>query len=276
MHRLANALLTQNVAVCIFLGSAPAFSRFDLDILLPSCEESWEAKSPEECLACLQRAPTPVLLSVAMNQLRCLNLQGDNGPAFETSVTGMFTLVNGLHCLVWNATLYEMEPRSTTASTVAVREQLSILLRRLAKNFSGHTIEALTAQAVTLSGNEAIVNANKALDRWLQAWNTRLFREEVPGNSGFSSDPLPFWWLAKLFLLLHICAAVIPTDSEFDALKSRGDNLRGVLERQVKIFGFLSRIRRVQKGGFAKASLNDSLVSLMEPNCDDRGSIGLY
>ena len=205
---------------------------------------------------------------MAMKQLWLQTPVTDASPGFEASANGMFTLVNGLHCLVWNATIYGLNQQ---LNDVTVRHELRSLMERLQEDLSGPNIDLLTERAVAICDNGVLISAHQSLGRWQQAWDSKLLKERPDGHyksHGFSSDPLPLWWIAKLFLLLHVCAAEIPDDSEFAILKASSDDPRRSMRRQARIFGWMSRIRQAQRSERPKKTPNDSIVDLMQPNMD--------
>ncbi len=50
----------------------------------------------------------------------------------------------------------------------------------------------------------------------------RKNRDSQRENCTFKADPLPIWWLAKLYLALHYNAHIVQADSEFPTPRAEG------------------------------------------------------
>ena len=113
-----------------------------------------------------------------MQQLRAPSDSVPRSSAIEISAFEMFTLINGIHCLVWNATRFETgSPLGEANSGAAPRShnalEASSILGNLQEDFSAHTIQSLAAKAGELSGTGCLAAGNRALDRWMQWWNAK-------------------------------------------------------------------------------------------------------
>ncbi|RBR11745.1 hypothetical protein FVER53590_13066 [Fusarium verticillioides] len=225
--RIANIMFSQDVASCIFMGTAPTFSPLDLDIELPCYETCWNSRSARTCLEYLQSAPPQRRLSYTFLELRTASLPLERHPRFEASAFGMFTLVNALHCLVWEATHYDLDRNLKPCSPdPSQSSRLDSLGRQVASDFSGPNIVRLAARVAHLGNSSNFDSINRVLYEWLAVWERRSWRDADYENLAFSLDPLPFWWLAKLFVLLHCGRDYFSVGSEFTIVNKTGRSLR--------------------------------------------------
>lgn len=263
-HRIANVLFCQDVASCIFMGTSPTFSPLDLDIDLPCYEICWNSRSARTCLQYLQSAPPQRRLSSTFSQLRIALPPLERHPRFEASAFGMFTLVKALHCLVWQATHYDLDHNLDVCSRdLSPSSRLNNLDRQVASDFSGPNIVQLAARVVRLRNSSTFDGINRVLDEWLAVWERRTWRDADYENLAFSLDPLPFWWLAKLFMLLHCGKGYFSVDSEFTIVNKTGGSFRDSHSSQAKIFRWLTKLR--QKESADQVRKVESLASLMVP-----------
>ncbi|KAJ5118201.1 c2h2 transcription factor [Penicillium atrosanguineum] len=261
--RIANTLFCQDMASCIFMGKAPAFAPLDLHIELPSYEICWNARSPQACLQHLQSMPPQRKLSSTLSQLRILSLSSQEQSPLEVSAFGMFTLLKALHCLVWQANHHDLDRQLDIGHCNFSSPPVLINLdQQLASDFSGANIIKLTAQAVRRRGSSTFTSINDVLDKWLTIWEQRTWHDIESENISFSLDPLPFWRLAKLFLLLH-CGREHFSGSEFSSVNNTGGTLQDSRASQAKVFLWLARLR--QKDSADRVQKVDSLASLMSP-----------
>ena len=115
----------------------------------------------------------------------------------------------------------------------------------LQQDLTGSAIANLADQAVTKEGvSVSLQNINNSLNAWRSTWDLRLFRELWCENDSFFNDPLPFWWLAKLYIFLHLNAKLIGQDSEFATPRAKRGTGRSLLITQAKIVGWFSRFKR--------------------------------
>ncbi|CAJ0551539.1 Ff.00g114690.m01.CDS01 [Fusarium sp. VM40] len=262
--RIANVLFCQDVASCIFMGTAPTFSPLDLDIELPCYEICWSSRSARTCLEHLQSAPPQLRLSSTFLQLRTASLPLERHPRFEVSAFGMFTLVKALHCLVWEATHYDLDRDLNPCSRDLNPSWWIISLdRQVASDFSGPNIVQLAARVARLGNSNTFDGINRVLDEWLAVWERRSWRDSDYENLAYSLDPLPFWWLAKLFVLLHCGRDYLSVDSEFTIANKTGGSFRNSYSSQATIFRWLSKLR--QKKSADQTQKVESLASLMVP-----------
>ncbi|OQD79289.1 hypothetical protein PENANT_c055G05364 [Penicillium antarcticum] len=233
--RIANTLFCQDMASCIFMSKAPAFAPFDLHVELPSYEICWNARSARACLQNLQSIPPQRKLSSTLSQLRIPSPSSQKEPPLEVSAFGMFTLVKALHCLVWQATHHDLDRQLDVGHHNSdAPPVLNNLDQQLASDFSGPNVVKLTAQVVHRGGASTFSSINDMLDKWLTTWEQRTWHDMGLENISFSLDPLPFWRLAKLFLLLHCGREHFAIDSEFSSLNTTGGTIQDSHASQAK------------------------------------------
>ena len=75
---------------------------------------------------------------------------------------------------------------------------------RLKHNFCGSTVEAIADGVIETHGTLAFREIDAALNAWRLSWHSRKFRDYQSDGKLFSADPMPFWHLAKLFIVLHL------------------------------------------------------------------------
>lgn len=120
---------------------------------------------------------------------------------------------------------------------------------------------------VSACGSPAVKRLNVVLDTWRATWELRQVRDVEHENSSFSADPVPFWWLAKLYLALHLYVRTLGEDSEFNIPRIKAGDEIGKIVAQVKIIGWLSRFRGQQKEAEVAVVAEESsiLPKLMKP-----------
>ena len=82
---------------------------------------------------------------------------------------------------------------------------------------------------------------NGALNAWRATWDLRIYQEIGYNDAPFLDDPLPFWCLAKLYIILHHYAHLIGDDSEFAVSRVKFVDEKTKLQIQLKIVRWLSR-----------------------------------
>lgn len=114
----------------------------------------------------------------------------------------------------------------------------------LKNSFSSNLLTKLTAEAVHDCSNPNLVKINAALDRWYHVWVARVHRDITQENRTFTGNSMPFLWLAKMFLLLHLHRHNITNDSDFDiAGTTRADEKKKEVI-QLRIVSWLMRFRK--------------------------------
>ncbi|KAG4431543.1 hypothetical protein IFR05_012978 [Cadophora sp. M221] len=264
-NRIACALFNQSVGACLFQGSTPVISPLDLDVDLPCYEICWEAKSAAECLQHLKSNPSQLRVSTAIqNHLTGLSLE--NNTAFETSAFGMFTLIHGLHCLLWRTIHYSIDDNSKPSSKHGTGEyphQRIDVSKSLEASFNGPAISALASEIVAADGSNALRRVNQALENWMRTWELRNFRDGYYDEKAFVLDPVPFYWLAKLFLVIHCSGSGIPEDSEFTKLRPRDSEIGKRMRVQGNVFAWLTKLRRRERK--VNSEPEGSLAGLLQP-----------
>jgi hypothetical protein len=123
-------------------------------------------------------------------------------------------------------------------------DETSNLTNRLLQDLSGPMVASLADEATDSDRCSAqLKNINDALNNWRSTWDLRLFRELWCENDSFFNDPLPFWWLAKLYVLLHLSRNSIGLDSEFAISRAEFGSGETVFATQAKIVKWFSRFR---------------------------------
>lgn len=97
----------------------------------------------------------------------------------------------------------------------------------LQENFSGSFFASIADELVAKYGTEVLKGVNKTLNTWRSYWDRRGNLDREQGKYTFSGDPLRFWWLAKLHLVLYFYRNCIRENSEFDITTSRGSGISG-------------------------------------------------
>ena len=163
----------------------------------------------------------------------------------------------GLHALVFQATQCEMYsffiPEDTTTN----------VLLSLRQDLSGAKVAAIADDAVSSQGSSMLKQVNNALNAWRTIWDNRYFRDFAHENRSFFGDPLPFWWLAKLYVALHFHAPPGHGDTEFSESRVKGTNEPRKIIVQSKIIGWLSKFRRQQ--GVLDFLTENCFSKLMKP-----------
>lgn len=117
-------------------------------------------------------------------------------------------------------------------------------LSSLRKNFTGSYITLLANDLVARHGTPTVVRMNEILDNWHQSWELRKSHDLMQENRTFSCDPIRFWWLAKLFLVLHLHRHSIVHDSEWAALGSEPKDEHAKSQTQLKVVSWLLQFRQ--------------------------------
>ncbi|KAL3449905.1 hypothetical protein BJX65DRAFT_272150 [Aspergillus insuetus] len=272
--RIANAIFNQNVSWCIFRGSSSHLSPFHVDFSLPCYEVCWEARTAKECLQHLQLTPRPIQLSAALEHLR---QRSGQPPPFEPSAGAMFTLIHSLHFMVWVAIQSDLKTRpELRQSRLQMLPQNDgeeeDLATKILENFSSPCIASLADDAISYYGHSGLQDINEVLDKWLLAWEER--RRHIrggPESAGFGMDPMPFWSLAKLYLLLHCRSQEVKSDSEFSYFLSQGIEMEDKMKLQAQVYKWMSKLRCAQDGkteersGSIRSLGSVCLAELMNP-----------
>ena len=116
-------------------------------------------------------------------------------------------------------------------------------IKQLQQDLSGPSLAALADRIVKARGSPQIHRINGSLNSWRTTWDLRNTHDSQRENCTFKGDPLPFWWLAKLYLVLHHYAHILTADSEFARPRAEGLDGMGKITVQRNIVGWLSSFR---------------------------------
>jgi hypothetical protein len=120
---------------------------------------------------------------------------------------------------------------------------VKILMGRLKRDFSPRTVEAIAEEVIKIHGGPAFQELNLALNAWRLAWYGRKFRDNQSDAKNFSADPLPFWQLAKLFIVLHVVGEDRLAGNELKVPKARAGDAKSKLLVQERIVSWLQKLR---------------------------------
>ena len=140
----------------------------------------------------------------------------------------------------------------------------SIELEYLKQDLSGASIALYADTAVSKYGPPPIKRVNAVLNAWHSTWEHRHVRDYEHDNVTFKGDPLQFWWLAKLLLIVHVHDRAIVEDSELAIPSPRAGDEKGKIALQTKLVKWLARFRK--QGKEAELPDEDNVLStLMKP-----------
>ena len=92
-----------------------------------------------------------------------------------------------------------------------------------------------------MHGSVTLKHINNALNAWRVTWDGRIYREPGREDTTFFHDPLPFWWLAKLYIVLHYLPDSFGEGSEFSIPRAGGIREKSKLQSQSNIFRWMAR-----------------------------------
>ena len=116
-------------------------------------------------------------------------------------------------------------------------------INRLKEDSSGPNITAIADSALRTYASPVIRRVDNALNAWRATWDLRSYRDSKHERYTFKGDPLPFWWLAKLYLLLHYHGHILQPDSEYASPRAEAPDSHGKSMVQSKVVGWLSSFR---------------------------------
>ena len=146
-----------------------------------------------------------------------------------------------MHFVLHKATQQD-EETSRLFSSIPESES-SNAIKRLKDDPSGPNITAIANSALSMYASPVIRKVDNALNAWRATWDLRSNRDSKHERYTFSGDPLPFWWLAKLYLLLHYHGYVLQPDCEYASPRAEApDNYRKSVI-QSKVIGWLASFR---------------------------------
>lgn len=115
---------------------------------------------------------------------------------------------------------------------------------------------------VAKHGSPTVVRMNGILNSWHQSWELRKSRDLAQENRTFSCDPMRFWWLAKLYLVLHFHRY---SNSEWAALGHEPTDEQAKAQTQLKVVSWLMQFRKSNEE--VTSSTEHYLAPLVKP-CD--------
>jgi hypothetical protein len=133
-------------------------------------------------------------------------------------------------------------PSATPSNPLPPDSETVEAIKRLQQDLSGPSVTAIADQVVKACGSPTMPRINGVLNSWATTWNLRN-NHDNQREYFFKGDPLPFWWLAKLYLVLHYHAHILTAGSDFATPRAVGSDRQGKLTVQRKIVGWLSGFR---------------------------------
>ncbi|CAM1504821.1 Fc.00g024120.m01.CDS01 [Cosmosporella sp. VM-42] len=246
-RRLACSIFCLDMARCIFIGDSPALSPLSMNVSLPCYEAMWEAKTSVDCLKMIKAFPSQCSIASALRDLR--DCDAANSPLLEISGFGMFALIKGLHGILFNLTREEVMPLFFSDLNHAGTTQMQSLTdcreisEKLTEDFSAETVETIADNFIEKYGGNACRSLNSTLNAWRQIWETREFRDSHSDGTNFSCDPLPFWFLAKVFLMIRLVRCFLSHENVLDIPRGKPAHLRARTLAQGKLNSWLQRFR---------------------------------
>ena len=135
--------------------------------------------------------------------------------------------------------------------------------KELQQDLSGPSVADLADRIIKTHGSLQMKGISGSLNSWRTTWDLRNMHDSQREGVTFKGDPLPFWWLAKLYLVLHYYAHILTADSEFATSRAEGLDGTGKTIVQRKIVGWLSSFRGQRSN--VDWSAESCLPDLMKP-----------
>lgn len=137
----------------------------------------------------------------------------------------------------------EVAEASLNSRTRMSRDQLLQCLGVLESDCSTENLSTISEHVIRSNGTPSVTRTNNALNNWRVVWDQRTHREVELEGSSVLLDPLPFWWLGKLFLTVYLINP--PPQSCFAVLIPQGyrGSVKDRVEAQEKILGWLTGFR---------------------------------
>lgn len=148
---------------------------------------------------------------------------------------------SGIHFCLYQAT--QVDKDTSRCLSVIPDIDSAIAIKRLKEDFTGPNITAIADKALKLHASLVIRRIDNALNVWRATWDLRTNRDSKHEHCTFKGDPLPFWWLAKLYLLLHYHGHMLQPDSEYASPRAEAPDNQGKTMIQRKVVGWLSSFR---------------------------------
>ena len=111
------------------------------------------------------------------------------------------------------------------------------------EQLTGENVTILADRTIELSGSAAMQNCNESLKAWKRLWEYLHIRNQDSESGSFSNDPLPFWYLAKLYQVLYLYGGLVDNEAELRMPVGEGDHDRWKIGVQDKIISWLINYR---------------------------------
>lgn len=158
----------------------------------------------------------------------------------------------GIHAILFQAIQNNAELLSN--SQLSSRRNIDQILTSLkpgslsqeTSTFCGQSVSQLANEISVERGSGILSHVNDILNTWRASWDAQYALETDQYRRWFfSGDPLRFWWLAKLYLVLYACRSTITEESEFFPFfrKPVADNGERI-QLQARILTWLTRFRK--------------------------------
>ena len=227
---------------------------------MPCYQKPWAATTSSECLSYLKGMPPQTDVASAMNVLRRMSqVDQTRFPEF-----GMFTLVLGkwsaiqmlrpdslttslaLHSCLFRIIQEEEKPNSSHVTDLF--PQVVAPLREWRQCPTGDTVAVLADTVIDACGTPAMRQCNKYIASWKRVWDrAQGDRKSQPSEAycSFIADPLPFWYLAKLYQVLYLLDDTLRGKVGFE-LPMQGSHSHDPWKTEVndQIVAWLSDFRR--------------------------------
>ena len=107
----------------------------------------------------------------------------------------------------------------------------------------GENLTVLADTAVETFGSAAMKQCNKTLKAWRRAWDHHRVHNQETRARPFSTDPLPFWYLAKMYQALYLSGEVFASELNLKLPMRRGSHDRWKTEEHERIIAWLDDFR---------------------------------
>lgn len=168
---------------------------------------------------------------------------------FEASDGGMLQSIMAIHSMLFRTMEQELESDSIIPEDVTA-PMISNLLRQ---NFPGEHVASSVDQYASQYASMAIMQINAALAAWRRNWDSRKQLDHQNDIQRGFVHPLNFWYLAKLFILLHLRRRHHPEDEGMALFYQNEASLQNKLQTQVQVIAWMGRLRQLDDKNLASA-----------------------
>lgn len=147
-----------------------------------------------------------------------------------------------------------------------------MLTRRLQLNFCRSTLENVADEVIKTQGGLVFQELNSTLNAWRMSWDHRKFQDPQSDGKTFTADPLPFWHLVKLLIVLHLNTGGLESHEQLQLPAIQPGDMKSKMMGQEKVSSWLKMLRE-NPGNDDCESLVDSegsnsrVLLLMRPLC---------